>query len=106
MSKEKKKIANRGNLSDFFDPFISEQLERPRSASSNVGKQQGESRMLTASMSNGQLQLNRKLLQEECSIGFQDKWFFGVRGSVLPVRFERYFVTIIAIVQLNYCLYK
>lgn len=86
----KKKARSRGSLNDFYDPKVTELLERPQTATAVVNRQHGDSKhRLTALLSNGQLQMNsKKLLKEECTSEFRDRWFLKTQDSVLPPRME------------------
>lgn len=81
----------RGNMLDFFDPNITAQLQRPRTASASIGKTHNDFRhRITASLSNGQLHIdNRKVLKDECVSEFRDRWFFKAQDQVHPVRLEK-----------------
>ncbi|RYH15123.1 hypothetical protein EON65_32290 [archaeon] len=79
----------RGNLITFFDPSLTQRLERPRTATTSADHNDNDGKKrIVAHLINGQLRVNRKQVKEECVASFKDAWFFTKEDKVSMIRRE------------------
>eukprot|EP01031_Cornospumella_fuschlensis_P030523 gene30523-36887_t len=87
MKERGKTVRERGNMTSFFDPSLTQRLERPYTAAARALNNENDGKKkIVAHLINGQLRVNRKQVKEESIATFQDAWFLNNDNNVNMIR--------------------